>query len=141
MSNFSKAESISYFESEKKKRWIGTAKWIYWILTVSFSGTMLIAGIMFLAGAPANVQTILHLGYPLYVLKILGTAKVLGSLAILWGRFYILKEWAYIGYTFNLMGAAASHAFCGDSAGMILTQLVILVVVVISYKQWKTGWM
>ncbi len=66
-------------------------------------------------------------------------AKIIGSIAILWGRFPTLKEWAYVGYSLNLIGAAASHAFCGDSLGVILIPITILFVVLVSYKQWKTG--
>jgi DoxX-like family len=53
----------------------------------------------------------------------------------------LLKEWGYIGYALLLMGAAASHLFAGDSVGAVLIPVVILLVVLISYKQWKTGWM
>ena len=128
-------------QEEKKAKWIKTARWIYWTLTLFFAGTMLIAGITFLTGFAPNVDNIKRLGYPLYVLKILGVAKLPGAIAILWGRPRVLKEWAYIGYSFTLMGAAASHIFTGDSAGNILTPLIILLVVLVSYRQWKTGWM
>ncbi|MFL5740194.1 MAG: DoxX family protein [Flavisolibacter sp.] len=141
MSPLSQAGRLHLSEKEKKAKWIKTARWIYWILTIGFGVTMLLAGIFFLAAAPNNVQNILHLGYPLYVLKILGVAKLLGAIAILWGRYPLLKEWAYVGYAFCLMGAAASHWFRSDSFGVILIPLVILLVVFISYKQWKTGWM
>jgi uncharacterized membrane protein YphA (DoxX/SURF4 family) len=102
--------------SEKK------AKWIYWTVTAPFVVSMLIAGVTFLAGVAANVEGVTHLGYPVYVCKILGVAKLLGGTAILYGRFRTLKEWAYAGYTFNLLGASASHAFSGDSFGKILCQ-------------------
>src|ERR1700712_1212337 len=126
-------------EAEKKAKWIRTARWIYWTLTILYAGTMLLAGIMFVAGAKNNADNVLHLGYPLYVLKILGVAKVLGAIAILWGISSALKEWAYIGYSFCLMGAAASHAFSGDSFIKILTPVIIMFVGLISYRQWKTG--
>ena len=141
MTNLSNQGKPMLSESEKKAKWIKTATWIYWTLTISFAGTMLIAGVTFLMGFSGNVDNIKHLGYPLYVLKILGVAKLLGAIAILWGRFSTLKEWAYIGYAFVLMAAAASHAFCGDSFGKILIPVVILLMLLVSYKQWKTGWM
>jgi hypothetical protein len=137
--NFSGGQALPL--DEKKARWLKTARRIYWTLTVLFAGTMLMAGIMFLAGAHANASTLQHLGYPQYVLTILGTGKLLGAIAILWGRFPVLKEWAYIGYSFCLIGAAASHAFAGDGIRLIITPLAILLVVLVSYRQWKTGWM
>jgi hypothetical protein len=139
--NISAGRRIALSESEKKAKWIKTAKWIYWVVTIAFGGTMLIAGVMLLAGAAPNIEGITRLGYPLYVCKILGVAKILGSIAILYGRSPMLKEWAYAGYSFNLIGAALSHVFLGDSLGMITTPLIILCLVLISYRQWKTGWM
>jgi hypothetical protein len=117
--------------SEKK------AKWKYWALTAPFVVTMLMASLALLAGVAANVEGITRLGYPAYVCKILGVTKLLGGIAILQDRFRTLKEWAYAGYTFNLLGASASHAFFGDSIGKIITPAIILAVVLASYLLWK----
>jgi hypothetical protein len=117
--------------SEKK------AKWIYWMLTAPFVVTMLMAAVMLLAGVAANVEGITALGYPAYICKILGISKLLGGIGILQNRFHTIKEWAYAGYIFNLLGASASHAFAGDTFGKIITPLVILVLVLASYRQWK----
>ena len=100
--------------SEKKAKWIKTARRIYWTVTLLFVVTMMSAGLTYLAGASFNVEGVTHLGYPAYLLKILGIAKFLGGIAILQGRFRTLKEWAYAGYTFSLLGASASHALYGD---------------------------
>jgi uncharacterized membrane protein YphA (DoxX/SURF4 family) len=99
--------------------------------------TMTRAGVMLLAGVRTNVQGITHLGYPAYICTILGTAKVLGGAAILYGRFRRLKEWAYAGYTFNLLGASASHAFSGDGIAKIIVPVIILGAVLASYRLWK----
>jgi hypothetical protein len=59
-----------------------------------------------------------RLGYPEYLLNILGTCKLLAVPALLapgWGR---LKEWAYAGVVFNMTGALASHAFCHEYSAM-----------------------
>jgi len=113
--------------------------WIYWLLTIPFVATMIAAGGMLLAGMPANVEGITHLGYPVYICKILGIAKVLGGIALLQERFRTLKEWAYAGYTFNLLGAAASHAFSGSGTAHIITPIVILAMVIASYRLWTTS--
>ena len=57
-----------------------------------------------------------HLGYPLYLLIILGAWKIPGAVAILVPRFPRLKEWTYAGIIFNYTGAAASHFSVGDGA-------------------------
>jgi hypothetical protein len=113
------------------------AKWIYWTLTAPFVVTMLIAAVMLLAGVAANVEGITALGYPAYICIILGVCKLLGGIGILQNRFHTVKEWAYAGYTFNLLGASASHAFSGDTFGKIITPLIILALVLASYRQWK----
>jgi hypothetical protein len=122
-------ERLSF--SEKK------AKWIYWAITVPFLVTMIMAGIALLAKLPANVEGITYLGYPIYICKILGVAKLLGGIAIFQNRFRTIKEWAYAGYTFNLIGAASSHAFSGDSFGKIITPIIIFGFVLTSYQLWK----
>jgi uncharacterized membrane protein YphA (DoxX/SURF4 family) len=75
------------------------------------------------------------LGYPLYVMKILGFAKVLGGIAILTGRFPRLKEWAYAGFAFDFLGAAASHALAGDAKGAV-APIGFFIVLMISYALW-----
>src|SRR5262249_22200381 len=51
---------------------------------------------------------------PPYLLPFLGTAKVLGAIAILSPGFRLLKEWAYAGLAFDLIGAVYSHISVGD---------------------------
>ncbi|TGJ98403.1 DoxX family protein [Leptospira langatensis] len=125
----------------KKEKWIKTAKWIYWTLILFISITMIMAGVGYLASFQPNVDGILLLGYPVYILKILGTAKVLGGLGLLQNRFKTLKEWAYSGYSFNLLGAAASYALSGVGYGKMMIPLTLFFLLMITYRQWKTGWM
>ena len=54
------------------------------------------------------------LGYPAYVVTILGVWKLLAVPALLVSGFDRLKEWAYAGVMFDLTGAAASHLAVGD---------------------------
>jgi DoxX-like family len=128
-------------EKEKRAKWMKTAKWIYWGITIPLAVTMMMAGVGFILGWKANVDGVVtQLGYPMYVLKILGPAKFLGGIAILYGRFRTLKEWAYAGYAFNLAGAIASYVLVG-SMGKIAIPAVLLFFVLVSYRQWKTRWM
>jgi uncharacterized membrane protein YphA (DoxX/SURF4 family) len=93
-------------------------KIIYWVLTILVLAPTAGSGIpeLFTGGPEAVLQTYHTLGYPLYLLKILGLSKILGAIAILTGRFPKLKEWAYAGFTFNFLGATASHLLAGDPA-------------------------
>lgn len=114
-----------------------TLKVIYWVVTLPFVALMLFSAYIYFTMAPQAVEGIRALGYPIYMLKILGTAKLLGSLAILFGFFKTLKEWAYAGFVINLLGAAASHFFVNDPQMKIFAPLFVLVLVIISYLLWK----
>ena len=89
----------------------------YWIATIMVLLPETGSGIpeLFTSGSQAIVQTMQTLGYPLYLMKILGFSKILGAVAIVFGRFPKLKEWAYAGFTFELLGATASHLLAGDT--------------------------
>jgi uncharacterized membrane protein YphA (DoxX/SURF4 family) len=116
-------------------------KLIYWALTVLLMAPAAGGGILelFTNGPASIVATMQSLGYPLYLMKILGFAKVLGGIAILSGRSPRLKEWAYAGFSFDFLGAAASHVFAGDGA-CAASPLAMFGALMISYFLWhKTG--
>ncbi|MGO4499078.1 DoxX family protein [Paenibacillus sp. 2RAB27] len=73
------------------------------------------------------------LGYPEYILTILGFWKLMAVIAILIPRFPRLKEWAYAGFFFELSGAAASHILNGDSLALAAQPLVFLALVMASW--------
>ena len=66
-------------------------------------------------------------------MTILGVAKILGGIALLIPGVPLLKEWAYAGFTFDLFGAAASHAFVSDPIAEIIVPLVVLSIAIASY--------
>ena len=127
--------------ADKKAKWMKIARIIYWTETLLFSFFMLSGGIMMLIGAEQNVKGLVELGYPEYLCRILGTAKILGVGAILFGKPRLLKEWAYAGFTFLLLGASASHIFHGDPLWKIMMPPGLLILALLSRRQWKTGWM
>ena len=79
------------------------------------------------------VEGMTSLGYPLYVLKILGTCKILGAIALAVPGLRRIKEWAYAGFVFDFLGAAASHALNGDGPAEIAPALILLVILMASY--------
>ena len=91
----------------------------------------------YFAETPRMTAAIAALGYPSYVMKILGVAKVLGIVAIVTGLSTTLKEWAYAGFTFDACGAFASHLSAGDSFWLALLPAGVLVVQLASYLCWK----
>jgi hypothetical protein len=65
-----------------------------------------------------------RLGYPLYLLYILGPPKLLCALALLVPRFPRLKEWAYAGAVINYLGAGASLLLSGRPVAEWVAPLV-----------------
>src|SRR5688572_25705358 len=81
----------------------------YWVFTGLFSAMMLGSAIPDIMSSPIAVQGMHHeLGYPLYFIPFIGVAKVLGVLAILLPISSRIKEWAYAGLVFDLVGATFS---------------------------------
>jgi len=74
-----------------------------------------------------------NLGYPLYLLSIIGTWKILGVIAILIPKFPLLKEWAYAGFFFVMSGATISHLVNGQAFSEALPSLILLTVTVLSW--------
>ena len=101
-------------------------KIIYWASTIIVAGLFLMSGFMDLIHAPQLKEGFKVLGYPEYLLDILGTAKMLGVIAILQPRYTKLKEWAYAGFTFNMTGAMWSHIVTGTPFAMIIVLLILL---------------
>lgn len=90
---------------------------VYWIATIWLALGMVSTGIVQLLEAKegqGGVDMITHLGYPVYLLTILGIWKVLGVIAILIPKFPLLKEWAYAGFFFVMTGAIFSHLVVND---------------------------
>ena len=112
-------------------------KYVYWALTAPVVLAMIWSAWAMWTGAAANGDGLTHLGYPGYVAKILGPFLFLGVFAILYGKSPTLKEWAYAGFTFALLGASASHALAGDGPGKTLPPLALAALVVVSCWQWK----
>ncbi len=93
----------------------------YWIVTGVITLELIAGGITDLVHGPTVlvvgepvVDVLHHLGYPVYLLTILGVAKLLAALALLVPGLPRMKEWAYAGTVFELMGAALSGLAVGD---------------------------
>ena len=78
---------------------------LYWVVTGLMAAFMLMASIPDVLRLPQAIEIFGHLGYPAYLLLFLGTAKILGVIAVLIPGFDRLKEWAYAGLVFDIIGA------------------------------------
>ncbi|RYZ37152.1 MAG: DoxX family protein [Sphingobacteriales bacterium] len=106
---------------------------IYWIATCWLALGMASTGIVQLTRQKEEVASITSLGYPPYLLILLGTWKLLGIIAILVPRTALLKEWAYAGFFFAMTGAAFSRISAGSSVLDILPSLLLLTLTFISW--------
>ena len=92
----------------------------YWIATTLIALETFAGGIVDLthgrtavfSGTPVT-DVVSSLGYPVYVLGILGVWKIPGAITLVVPGFLRLKEWAYAGIIFELSGAAISHVIVG----------------------------
>ena len=111
-------------------------KIIYWIATIWLALGMVSTGFVQLfkgkTGA-GGVDNIMHLGYPVYFLTILGVWKILGVIALLVPKFTLVKEWAYAGFFFAMSGAVVSHIIVGSPASEIFPSLLLLALTLISW--------
>jgi len=105
----------------------------YWVATAIIALIMLLGGVTSLMQQKEGQEGMAHLGYPAYFSLILGSWKVLGTIALLAPGFPRLKEWAYAGFVFDLTGAAASQAFVKDPISHVMGPLVFLLVLIASW--------
>jgi uncharacterized membrane protein YphA (DoxX/SURF4 family) len=115
---------------------------VYWAATAVIAFELLAGGVTDLvhggtdvvAGQPV-VEVLAHLGYPAYLLTILGLWKLLGGIVLLAPRFPRLKEWAFAGAFFVYTGATASGVVRGwdDPSTLIWGPLIFAVITLVSW--------
>ncbi len=112
----------------------------YWVTTIFTALELLAGGVTDLmhgktalvAGEPV-AEVLAHLGYPVYLLTILGVWKLLGAIALLAPRLPRLKEWAYAGSFFVYAGAVASGVMRGlDDPGTFIWPPLIFAVLTLA---------
>jgi len=105
----------------------------YWATTGLLSFAMLGSAGGKLTQAEPLVESMEHLGYPLYLMTILGVWYLGAAVALMIPGMGRLKEWAYAGIVFAMTGAFASHLAAGDAVADSAPTLVLLAVAVTSY--------
>jgi uncharacterized membrane protein YphA (DoxX/SURF4 family) len=105
----------------------------YWIFTGLFSALMIMASIPDILSVPEAIAIFKHLGYPTYLLPFIGTAKFLGVVAILIPGFPRIKEWAYAGLFFDLLGALYSAIAVSDPFSSIAPAVIGIILFAGSY--------
>ncbi|MGH9441891.1 MAG: DoxX family protein [Thermoanaerobaculia bacterium] len=111
-------------------------KIIYWASTLWLALGMAATGGGQLVGmkqGQGGKEMLTHLGYPAYLLILLGTWKILGVVAVLLPGFLRLKEWAYAGFVFLTTGAMFSHLASKDPLTSVFPALLLLILTITSW--------
>jgi uncharacterized membrane protein YphA (DoxX/SURF4 family) len=108
-------------------------KIIYWISTGWLALGMTSTGIVQLIKMQEEVDLVANLGYPAYLLTLLGIWKLLGVITILIPKFPLVKEWAYAGFFFTMSGALFSHLMVGAGAKELFGPALLIVLTGISW--------
>jgi len=108
-------------------------KIIYWIATIWLALGMVSTAIVQLLENKEEVAMFTHLGYPIYLLTIIGVWKMLGVIAVLFPKTPLIKEWAYAGFFFVMTGAVFSHFASGDGAKEFFGPLLLIILTVVSW--------
>jgi hypothetical protein len=108
-------------------------KIIFWVTTGLLSAMLGIGAVYDAISAKEAVDHVTRIGYPAYIVPFLGVAKILGIIAILVPKYPRLKEWAYAGITYDLIGAFYSHITFGDGPDMWAGFLIGFVLIAVSY--------
>jgi hypothetical protein len=105
----------------------------YWAATALFCAVLGFSGATHFLHVEFMVNNMAMLGYPVYFMTIIGGFKILGVIALLAPGLPLLKEWAYAGFTFNLIGASTSHLYAGEPFSHWIRPLIVLSLCAASY--------
>lgn len=110
------------------------AKIIFWIITGIFIAFLLFSAIPDILVVPDAKVFMNGLGYPNYIIPFLGVAKLLGIMAILIPGLPRIKEWAYAGLFFDLIGATYSQIAHDGFQPPVLIMLLPIAFLFISHR-------
>jgi hypothetical protein len=111
----------------------------YWVFILLFAVAMLFSAIGGIKPSENSIK-FLHdgLGYPIYFIRFISIAKLLGVIAILIPGLKKLKEWAYAGLFFDLAGAVYSGiAVAGAFDPKMIFLLIWIIPGILSYYYWQ----
>jgi uncharacterized membrane protein len=106
---------------------------LYWAATFFLAVGMLAGGVQQMLQTGGYVDIVGQLGYPIYLLSIIGVWKILGVIAVLIPKLPVVKEWAYAGFFFVMSGAVVSHMAMDQPVTEVMPSLILLVVTFLSW--------
>ena len=106
----------------------------YWVPTALLAFVMGSGGVVDAFQLANSVEIVNHLGYPAYFCSALGVAKLLGTAALLIPGSRTLREWAYAGFTFDVLAAAVSVAVVDHTSSPFF--VIALALIYFSRREW-----
>lgn len=103
-------------------------KIIYWIFTGLLIVMMLGSSVVDLLHSKEAVEGFKRLGYPEYLLTILGVARILGIIGILVKGYPRVTEWAYAGFTIDVVGGLLSGMAVGPLSAWLPVFVPLMVI-------------
>ena len=86
---------------------------LYWATTLLFAAINVLGGIAALSQSAFFMNALKEIAFPGFMAAFIGVAKLLGAAAIVLSPNRRLREWAYAGFTFELLGATYAHLMSG----------------------------
>ncbi|HTF16549.1 MAG TPA: DoxX family protein [Chryseolinea sp.] len=108
-------------------------KILYWVFTGLFAAFMISTAIPNIMINQQSIDLFAQLGYPKYLIGFIGWLKLLGAIAILVPGFPRVKEWAYAGLFYDLMGATYSSIAAAGFMPPMLFMIVPFALEALSY--------
>jgi uncharacterized membrane protein len=113
-----------------------TQKIIHYLTKGLFTGLMLFSISMYLFNTEEIRTAFISFGYPAYLVYPLAGAKFLGLIAIWQTKFKTIKEWAYAGFTFNVILAFFAHRMINDGEHLFaVIGIILLIINYITYRK------
>lgn len=109
-------------------------KIIYWITTGIIAAAMLLSAYFYLSGSEALLKSFASIGLPVYLVMLLGTAKLIGAVLLLAPVAARFKEWTYAGFLFTFGGAVWAHV---ATSTPWFAPFIFLMILAVSYIYWN----
>lgn len=103
-----------------------THKILFYGATALLSILMIFSAGFYIFGHAAVAEIFAKLGYPVYVIYPLATAKIFGVIAIWTNYSRRLREWAYAGFFFDFVLALSAHINARDGEWLPAAVAVLL---------------
>jgi uncharacterized membrane protein YphA (DoxX/SURF4 family) len=126
-------ETKTHIPQTKQEARLGRLQLAYWATTVLVAAELALGGVWDLARIEYVREIFERLGYPEYLLTILGIPKIVGAAILLTPGMPRLTEWVYAGATFTYLGAVASHWAVNDPLAALITPTVFAGMTIVSW--------